>query len=309
MRIVIAPDKFKGSLSAPDVARHLEEGLQAASASRGRVPWRYSGFPWPTAAKAPWMPPSAPASPAGAPWSAAPPASRSGGVCGPRPGGSHRDGGGLRARRPAALRWRRHGILAAGWRRRPGLRHRQGGHQPGHRRTHPGRAGRRLPADHLGRRRQRQHRRRRRGPAGTRRQTPRRRRQRTPAGGAALADLAASTSPASNPGWTRPALSWPATWTTPCWAPRAPRRSSARRRAPHPRTSASLDAALANFVEVLAREIGPAGAERPRTHRAPERPAASATRPSRSWPRRAGRASTSCLNSPNWPTGWPAPTW
>ncbi|MBT2551622.1 glycerate kinase [Arthrobacter sp. ISL-5] len=29
MRIVIAPDKFKGSLSAPDVARHLEEGLQA----------------------------------------------------------------------------------------------------------------------------------------------------------------------------------------------------------------------------------------------------------------------------------------
>ncbi|AXJ08771.1 glycerate kinase [Arthrobacter sp. PM3] len=28
MRIVIAPDKFKGSLSAPDVARHLETGLQ-----------------------------------------------------------------------------------------------------------------------------------------------------------------------------------------------------------------------------------------------------------------------------------------
>src|SRR5918998_415246 len=27
MRIVIAPDKFKGSLSAPDVALHLEKGL------------------------------------------------------------------------------------------------------------------------------------------------------------------------------------------------------------------------------------------------------------------------------------------
>lgn len=31
MRVVIAPDKFKGSLSAPDVARHLELGLQAAA--------------------------------------------------------------------------------------------------------------------------------------------------------------------------------------------------------------------------------------------------------------------------------------
>jgi glycerate kinase len=29
MRVVIAPDKFKGSLSAPDVARHLEAGLRA----------------------------------------------------------------------------------------------------------------------------------------------------------------------------------------------------------------------------------------------------------------------------------------
>ena len=33
MRIVIAPDKFKGSLSAPDVARHLTAGLQAATGS------------------------------------------------------------------------------------------------------------------------------------------------------------------------------------------------------------------------------------------------------------------------------------
>ncbi|MCU1517371.1 MAG: glycerate kinase [Pseudarthrobacter sp.] len=31
MRIEIAPDKFKGSLSAPDVCRHLEKGLQQAT--------------------------------------------------------------------------------------------------------------------------------------------------------------------------------------------------------------------------------------------------------------------------------------
>ncbi|WP_104137609.1 glycerate kinase [Arthrobacter sp. ZGTC131] len=38
MRIVIAPDKFKGSLSAPDVARHLEEGLQAGFRTAGLGP-------------------------------------------------------------------------------------------------------------------------------------------------------------------------------------------------------------------------------------------------------------------------------
>ena len=38
MRIVIAPDKFKGSLSAPDVARHLEEGLHAGSRIAGLGP-------------------------------------------------------------------------------------------------------------------------------------------------------------------------------------------------------------------------------------------------------------------------------
>jgi glycerate kinase len=37
MRVVIAPDKFKGSLSAPDVARHLEAGIQAASRYDGRI--------------------------------------------------------------------------------------------------------------------------------------------------------------------------------------------------------------------------------------------------------------------------------
>jgi glycerate kinase len=38
MRIVIAPDKFKGSLSAPDVARHLEEGLHAGFRTAGPGP-------------------------------------------------------------------------------------------------------------------------------------------------------------------------------------------------------------------------------------------------------------------------------
>ena len=37
MRIVIAPDKFKGSLSAPDVCRHLEKGLQLASGGNLQV--------------------------------------------------------------------------------------------------------------------------------------------------------------------------------------------------------------------------------------------------------------------------------
>ena len=37
MRVVIAPDKFKGSLSAPDVARHLEAGLHAAACDGGQI--------------------------------------------------------------------------------------------------------------------------------------------------------------------------------------------------------------------------------------------------------------------------------
>jgi len=37
MRVVIAPDKFKGSLSAPDVARHLETGLHAAACDGGQI--------------------------------------------------------------------------------------------------------------------------------------------------------------------------------------------------------------------------------------------------------------------------------
>jgi glycerate kinase len=37
MRVVIAPDKFKGSLAAPDVVRHLEAGLHAAARDSGQI--------------------------------------------------------------------------------------------------------------------------------------------------------------------------------------------------------------------------------------------------------------------------------
>ena len=37
MRVVIAPDKFKGSLTALDVARHLEAGLHAAAGGGGQI--------------------------------------------------------------------------------------------------------------------------------------------------------------------------------------------------------------------------------------------------------------------------------
>ncbi|SFT56178.1 glycerate kinase [Arthrobacter sp. ov118] len=37
MRVVIAPDKFKGSLTAPGVARHLEAGLHAAARGGGQI--------------------------------------------------------------------------------------------------------------------------------------------------------------------------------------------------------------------------------------------------------------------------------
>ena len=38
MRIVIAPDKFKGSLSAPEVCAHLEKGLQRGAAAAALNP-------------------------------------------------------------------------------------------------------------------------------------------------------------------------------------------------------------------------------------------------------------------------------
>ena len=113
MRIVIAPDKFKGSLSAPDVARHLEKGCRRPPAPQTwtsvRIPVADggegtldaavgSGF---TRRSAVVSGPTGPAA--------------DGGVCGPRPGGGHRNGRGLRARRPPR-RWC--GGRAAGFRHR-----------------------------------------------------------------------------------------------------------------------------------------------------------------------------------------------
>ena len=37
MRVVIAPDKFKGSLSAPDVVTHLTTGLRSVKQAAGQV--------------------------------------------------------------------------------------------------------------------------------------------------------------------------------------------------------------------------------------------------------------------------------
>lgn len=44
MRVVIAPDKFKGSLSAPEVIRHLSAGLRAAGGEAG-IPIEVIGVP------------------------------------------------------------------------------------------------------------------------------------------------------------------------------------------------------------------------------------------------------------------------
>ena len=182
------------------------------------------------------------------------------------------------------------------------------GHEPGHRRTHPGRARRRLPADHPGRRRQRQHRRRRGLLQGL---------------GARFLDADGNELPPAAPPWptcdridfsgfdsaldeARFVLA--SDVDNPLLGPEGAAAIFGPQKGATPEDVALLDAALANFVDVLAGEIGPR-AERPRTLRAPEPPAASATPPSRSWPRPAGRASTSCWNSPNWRTGWPAPIW
>ena len=131
-------------------------------------------------------------------------------------------------------------------------------HQPRHRGTDPGSAGRRLPADHPRRRRQRQHRRRRRRPAGTRRQVPRRRRQRTPA-------RRRGPRPAGPDRLLR--LRSPAGRCTLRPGQRRGQPAARRRKAPPavfgPQKGATaadvavLDAALARFVDVLAAEIGP----------------------------------------------------
>ena len=250
MRIVIAPDKFKGSLSAPDVARHLETGLQAAAGIAGqgnlevlRIPVADGGEGTLDAAVGSGF------------------TRRSAVVSGPT--GQPIEADFAVRGREAVIEMAAASGLAVLPGRCPaaaaaGFRQRQGRHEPGHRRTDPRRPGRRLPADHPGRRRQRQHRRRRRGPAGPRRQAPRRRRQRTPARRCRPgATCDASTSPASTPAWRRPASSWPATSTTPCWVPKAPLRSSARRRAPPRRTWQHWTPPWPTSSDVLAAEIGP----------------------------------------------------
>lgn len=45
MRVVIAPDKFKGSLSAPDVAQHLASGLRSAFEVRGDATLEVTSIP------------------------------------------------------------------------------------------------------------------------------------------------------------------------------------------------------------------------------------------------------------------------
>ena len=50
MKVLVAPDKFKGSLTAVEVADHLAKGLAEAGAHA-------RPFPWPTAATAASPPP------------------------------------------------------------------------------------------------------------------------------------------------------------------------------------------------------------------------------------------------------------
>ena len=132
----------------------------------------------------------------------------------------------------------------------------------------------------LGHRRQREHRRRRRHAGGARRPAARRRRATAlPRGGGALADLRPRRPGRPAPGrGGRPGSSSPATSTTRCSARTAPRRCTGRRRARAPTTSRRSTPRW---------RTGPTWSTRPRaarasaTVRAPGPPAASATRP---WP-------------------------
>lgn len=51
MRIIIAPDSFKGSLTAAEVAASIERGVKKSYPRQ-----KPSLFPWPTAVKALWTP-------------------------------------------------------------------------------------------------------------------------------------------------------------------------------------------------------------------------------------------------------------
>ena len=242
MRVVIAPDKFKGSLSAPDVARHLAAGLQAATGSNLdvlRIPVADGG-------EGTLTPPSAPASPAAAPPSAAPPAQRvraDFAVRGRERG--HRNGRRVRPCRPA---WRRSGQPDSAAARR---------HEPGHRRTDPGSARRRVPADHPRRRRERQHRRRRRRPPGPRRQAPRRRGSELPPGGGALARLDRIDFSGFDSRLDDTRFILASDVDNPLLGAEGAAAVFGPQKGATPADVAALDAALAHFVDVLAAEIGP----------------------------------------------------
>ena len=229
MRVVIAPDKFKGSLSAPEVASRLSTGLRAGfAASRPGEGFETtlipvadggegtldaavgSGF---TRRSATVTGPTGPAD--------------HGRIRRPRHGSRHRNGGGLRARGASRLRRRQ----------RAKLRNRQELHKPGHRRLI--RAALDLGCRHIilgvG------------GSANTDGGAGVLQGlgavlldadgNELPGGGAALARWTGSTSRTSTSVWRSPSLSWRPTSTIPFWAAPAPPRSSDRRRARRRTTS------------------------------------------------------------------------
>ena len=163
MRVVIAPDKFKGSLSAPDVAEHLATGLQAGvrptTLKSTRIPVADGGEGTIDAAIGSGF------------------TRRTTTVTGPL-GEPVKADFAVRDQEAVIEMAAASGLalLPDG----PTSRNGQDRHQHRHGRTHPRRAGPRLPQDHPGCRRQRQHRRRRRSPAGPRRRVPGQERQRAP---------------------------------------------------------------------------------------------------------------------------------
>ena len=251
MRIVIAPDKFKGSLSAPDVARHLENGAAGGCRTAGRVTLEVLRIPVADGGEGTLD------AAVGSGFTR-----RSAVVSGPT---------GQPLTAEFAVRGREAviemaaasglavlpGVTAAGG---PDSATGQGtATQPGHRRTDPGSARRRLPADHPGRRRQRQHRRRRR--ASCRDSAP-----------GSSTPTATNSRPAAPPWRDLAGIDFSgfdsrldearfilaSDVDNPLLGPGRRRRDLRPAEGRHRRrTSATLDAALANFVQVLAGEIGP----------------------------------------------------
>ena len=242
MRVVIAPDKFKGSLSAPDVARHLAAGLQAATGSNldiVLIPVADGGEGTLDAAVGSgFSPPQR-----GRERAHRGTADRR--LRGPRPGGGHRDGGRLRAGGPARQR-----------RRRLGQRHRR--HEPGHRRADPRGAGRRLPADHP------------RAsaaaptptaaPASCRASAPGSSTptgRELPPGGAALARLDRIDFTGFDPRLDETRFVLASDVDNPLLGAEGAAAVFGPQKGASPADVAALDAALAHFVEVLAGELGP----------------------------------------------------